>query len=1102
MDMIVHYDQETTLAPSLGEMDTTPILRLLNDEILQPPFMPPVHPELVHPAALPMLLPSQEQNLSFLSNQPELAVNGFSPSMHLSISDLPMPVFMNAAMESSLDPLSTTPFDMGLVTDPFAMVSSSEVLDVSPSDVRTLSASPPQSQVPSPSVHGTSSSYGAGVTSSLESALDPVPTHGGRSRANTSLSPPSSFPSLSPPSLHNGATEYPTSISSGSSTSALEESISHQQPQTLIGKLLKDIAITAIDAGDAFEHCHGPEQTTKVGELKDRIEQVMQMLKTMTVNGSEPHSYAIATPVPTVHPQPTIPLFAPPFPPSDNAVESNHLAVSDQSRKRCASELEEHRSVKALKREPQDDTPLILTMQDAATPPAASLAFPPSTTYPVVPAVPVVPKSRPPSRPPTPPSAFVANNSFGTIKQQPSGPAATPAFIPGTPAAASLPLNTAISPPAFHNTWSDPIVPTRHHHSLSAGSVPGPLTNLGALATVPSSSPFAPIGLQAPVSQPLTNQQNGGTPTIGRMSRSGSISGTNFRNLYNTFSYSEQPYSDAATSAYHGQKVPSSSSRGGGSQSNWRMGSEAAGTSSSTIATKRTASFSINAPSHSHNSPSDDEDDEDDSDSDESTSGKTVSHHGPGDRQSASAASELPAEYLFDVDRIFFEFLNKLCSNLDATDAKGEQIHQTLMAKKMQRLDESPDFRPFKFRIQAFTNSFMDELVLNGYNGDKIPMKKARNYLWRQKYILRFNEDGKKAKSKGNHIWNVEAKKTGEGQWEFRPFQRKLAGNPPNVAYCGLRWSWKPHIWHPQCSFKKIPVTYSSPNLPSWLTWKGGELSGTPPPDAVDCQITAIAKFALDNKEDQVSMSFSISIAPVSALDSVTYSRSRRPSFAGEPPPPKRSTSDSALFQIPQRADSRITRMDDTRVIRVLQNVALRVTTEAESQFVSQSPPKEGKLQDLVKQKHVLEQTVHAYDKAISGKGHMDSRRLAVAAQHVVLQAAQTVIADRTVASGGVPVPQTETVAIQSVSVNELTDKTQDAIAQAVKINGTGSNEVDIIVKATSILKAQTPVLDTAAAAAAAALPPPPRGPPSAVAPSRIASTFPLSNLSPLPEYT
>ena len=48
------------------------------------------------------------------------------------------------------------------------------------------------------------------------------------------------------------------------------------------------------------------------------------------------------------------------------------------------------------------------------------------------------------------------------------------------------------------------------------------------------------------------------------------------------------------------------------------------------------------------------------------------------------------------------------------------------MAKKMQRLDESPDFRPFKFRIQAFTNAFLEELARQGYPEDKIPMKKVR----------------------------------------------------------------------------------------------------------------------------------------------------------------------------------------------------------------------------------------------------------------------------------------------------------------------------------------------------------------------------------------
>jgi hypothetical protein len=181
----------------------------------------------------------------------------------------------------------------------------------------------------------------------------------------------------------------------------------------------------------------------------------------------------------------------------------------------------------------------------------------------------------------------------------------------------------------------------------------------------------------------------------------------------------------------------------------------------------------------------------------------------------------------------------------------------------------------------------------------------------------------------------------------------------------------------------------------------------------------------------------------------------------------------------------------------VLQSVAQRVTDEAETQFVSTLPPKQGELQALVKQKHVLEQTVEAYDKAISGQGHSQSRRLAVAAQHVVLQAARTVLADRTVASNGVTAPQAEAVGIQSVSVSELTDTTQGAIAMAVKMNGTTSNEVDIIVAATSILKARTSTHETSCVIS----PPTLIQASNTVPSSRIATTFPPSPLSTLPEY-
>lgn len=151
------------------------------------------------------------------------------------------------------------------------------------------------------------------------------------------------------------------------------------------------------------------------------------------------------------------------------------------------------------------------------------------------------------------------------------------------------------------------------------------------------------------------------------------------------------------------------------------------------------------------------------------------------------------------------------------------------------------------------------------------------------------------------------------------------------------------------------------------------------------------------------------------------------------------------------------------------------------------STPKQGEIHALAKQKHVLEQTVNAYDRALSGHGHLQARRLAVAAQHVVLQAAQTIVADKTNAVGGVTTSETE-----SVSLHELTDKTQDAIAMAVKMNGPTSNEVDIIVTATSILKQATP--------------PPPamnsRHPMVGPSTPRLASAFPPpTNLSTLPEH-
>ncbi|TDL23558.1 hypothetical protein BD410DRAFT_768888 [Rickenella mellea] len=245
---------------------------------------------------------------------------------------------------------------------------------------------------------------------------------------------------------------------------------------------------------------------------------------------------------------------------------------------------------------------------------------------------------------------------------------------------------------------------------------------------------------------------------------------------------------------------------------------------------------------------------------------------------------------LAELDRLFFQFMNKICSNLDAKDAKGEPIHQALATKETQRLDDSSDFCQFKVRIQAFTNMFLEELAFQGY---KIPMSKVRSYLRNKPFISRFNEDGKEAKLMGDDIWNIDARKLPEGGWMFRPFHRKSKGSPPSVAHVGLRWSSPPRIWDPQASRTNVPLELSSPALPNWLSWEDGILSGTPPPDARACDVTIEARYMQDGREEVLVQTFHINIEPMSGSET-SFATSRRQSLTNEP---RRVYSDSVLPQ-------------------------------------------------------------------------------------------------------------------------------------------------------------------------------------------------------------
>ena len=148
------------------------------------------------------------------------------------------------------------------------------------------------------------------------------------------------------------------------------------------------------------------------------------------------------------------------------------------------------------------------------------------------------------------------------------------------------------------------------------------------------------------------------------------------------------------------------------------------------------------------------------------------------------------------------------------------------------------------------------QLARQNLSDDKIPMKKVRNYLWNQPYISRFNEEGKKTKSKGNHIWHIDAKKGQDGGWKFRPFHRRLAGSPPTVAYVGLRWSWQPRVWDPQGAKFSGSVRFGSPSLPAWLSWKEDILSGVPPADAQSCEVTVTAEVGISSYTEAQELKF------------------------------------------------------------------------------------------------------------------------------------------------------------------------------------------------------------------------------------------------------
>ena len=365
------------------------------------------------------------------------------------------------------------------------------------------------------------------------------------------------------------------------------------------------------------------------------------------------------------------------LPSFDSAPSSASLDVdaTDMPRKRCASTNDGDRVVKALKLEPSDDSQM-------PPPPPHSASFSSFGATPMatiaehtIPPVPSLPGTRPPSssginmklmqdmQPPPHPSIFPGRLDFA---QALAHPPTDFAALPAGPASAPAPLahatfaaaSAAAQIPAAWAESSRPAVP-RHAHSLSGATV-GALTGLPlAVATNVAYTPpsAAASGFTSPTHPTIPSQAPvSAAAPVGRMSRSSSISqsASPF-----AFGVEGQP-----PKAFEPQLSASRPPTSGGPRT--------------TMSGSPNGALNGSPSGNAVASPDEDEDEDEDSDDERpSTSraaetkaaslaarrGSRTSPAAEGSSSMATHGNEVPSEYRAEVDRIFFEFLSKTCSN-------------------------------------------------------------------------------------------------------------------------------------------------------------------------------------------------------------------------------------------------------------------------------------------------------------------------------------------------------------------------------------------------------------------------------------------------------
>ena len=467
-------------------------------------------------------------------------------------------------------------------------------------------------------------------------------------------------------------------------------------PSPLAQILPPSIAQTAQSARTACSLGQGLEANARIDELRKTIALVSELIAATQIADPPPGSrrssprrfstlsglsIPISAPAltsPTRHPpgatvqdtsQPLL-LFSSGH--ADLTVVDSQITsdTSDLSRKRCASSMAGDRALKAPKMEPQEDI-LHIMSQPVATAPS----FPPTAVPSLVPFVPTNPPPEPASRPTS--SAGLAQGAFNVLSTTPGMAFSIPATSAPTSSvdfvsASSTVVHPAHFPPSVRSSWSDgtaSIPPRTHQHSLSASS----LTSGISFQSIPSTSaglsplPFSSTGSFATASthsRPVTVGGAGISPPIGRVSRSGSFTNNNTF----TFGLPEVPPVTGAldflqpslsmSMANLAAHSPTSSQEGDFDFDFDSDGGDCSQSHSPESSSGNNPRFptqtQVSRPVTVHNS----------------RSNALLTQKSMENLPAPNHANEVPQEYRAEVDRIFFEFLNIVCSNRKPTQVR------------------------------------------------------------------------------------------------------------------------------------------------------------------------------------------------------------------------------------------------------------------------------------------------------------------------------------------------------------------------------------------------------------------------------------------------